>query len=41
MDITSDYEDFEINTGDVISTNIDADIEISYRERKLWFIYLI
>lgn len=35
MDITSDYEDFEINTGDVISTNIDADIELSYRERKL------
>lgn len=35
MDIRSNYEDMSIETGDVISTNIDATVEIRYRERRL------
>lgn len=35
MDIRSNYEDMSIETGDVISTNIDATAEIRYRERRL------
>lgn len=35
MDIRSNYEDLEIETGDIISINIDATTEIRYRERRL------
>lgn len=35
MDIRSNYEDLTIETGDVISTNIDATAVITYRERRL------
>lgn len=35
MDIRSNYEDLTIETGDTISTNIDAITEIKYRERRL------
>lgn len=35
MDIRSNYEDFSIETGDIISTNIDATAVITYRERRL------
>lgn len=35
MDIRSNYEDMSIETGDIISTNIDATAVITYRERRL------
>lgn len=35
MDIRSNYEDLEIETGDIISTNIAATTLITYRERRL------
>lgn len=35
MDIRSNYEDLTIETGDIISTNVDATAVITYRERRL------
>lgn len=40
LELTSDWEDFEVSYNNELNTNVKADVKIEYREVRLWFIYL-